>query len=307
MSLYNKYRPSKLSEIWGNEEMVRCLSAILEKPRKDIPHAFLFVGPAGTGKTTSARILAHELECNGRDLNEINIADFRGIDTAREIRSKMSLLPSFISKSRVWIMDEIARATVDSQTALLKMLEDPPNHVFFALCTTDPQKLLKTIKSRCAIFTTQTLETEVLAEGLRKICNKERKRINKDLLKKIAENAGGHPRTAIVSLDKIIDLSPDQQSTHIDELESEDAQTIELCRALFKKGSWKKTSAILKGLNSEPESIRYAVVGYAKAILMKNSNEVAFDMLNIFTKKKYVDQFELIAMCCAHTHDYEIW
>lgn len=307
MSLYHKYRPATFEEVWGNEKTVRAIKKQLSKPTKDIPHVFLFTGPSGCGKTTFARIIANELDCHGRDFSEVDTADFRGIDTARAIRSKIPLKPSAMSKARVWLLDECHKLTNDAQNALLKALEDPPEHAFFILCTTDPQKLIKTLKSRATSFAVTLLSEERIAKGLGEICAKEKMRVKPDILKKIASTTQGHVRAAVVELDKVISLDPEEQKETIAEAEAEEAQTIDLCRLLLKKGQWKKVSLVLKNLIAEPESARYAVAGYAKAVLLSSGSEESYDLLNIFTSRKYVDVYELTAMCAAHSLGYGLW
>src|SRR5690606_3369465 len=109
----------------------------------DIPHAMLFTGPSGCGKTTLARILRVKLRCSDNDFQEINAADFRGIDSIRSMRQQVGAAP-LGGDSRIWLIDEAHSMTADAQNAFLKLLEDTPRHVYFFLATTDPQKLKKT-------------------------------------------------------------------------------------------------------------------------------------------------------------------
>ena len=155
MPLHIDYRPADFDEILGNEETIKSIKSILARD-EDRPHAWMFVGPSGCGKTTLARIVSAALGCPPKinkaanlDFQEINTSDMRGIDTAREILKTMNFAPvNTASKCRVYILDECHQATKDFQNSLLKALEDTPDHVYFLLCTTDPSKLLKTIKNR---------------------------------------------------------------------------------------------------------------------------------------------------------------
>ena len=144
--LYKRFRPKSLDAVVGNGGTVAALQKFLKKG--NLPHTILFKGPSGCGKTTLARILAKELGCGVLDLREYNSADFRGIDTIRDISRIMTNAPA-AGNCRVFILDEAHQLSKDAQNAALKILEDTPKHVYFFICTTDPQKLIATIRSRC--------------------------------------------------------------------------------------------------------------------------------------------------------------
>ena len=131
MPLHLDYRPKNLEELFGNKTTVNSLDAIIKR-EDDIPHAFLFAGPSGCGKTTLARIVAGALEVSDRDFVEINAANNRGIETARDILRTMGFKP-VSGPVRVYLLDEVHMGTRDFQTALLKALEDTPSHVYFLL------------------------------------------------------------------------------------------------------------------------------------------------------------------------------
>ena len=177
MSLFNKYRPTSFDEIKGNKQIISSLPELLQKD--DRPHSFLIHGPTGCGKTTIGRIIANELGCVGSDFREVDSADFRGIDTIREIR-KNSLFKPLEGKVRVWLIDECNKLTNDAQNALLKILEDSPPHVYFVLCTTDPQKLIPAIKGRCAQYQVAPLLERELFGLLRKIARDEGETLEKE-------------------------------------------------------------------------------------------------------------------------------
>lgn len=206
MSLHTKYRPKTLDDFAGNRMLVDSLQSLLTKDSVDIPHTYLFIGPRGCGKTTLARIFAMMLNCSGFDLKEQNAADFRGIDSSREIVRRMRLKSLDAKGNRGWIIDEVHKWTNDAQNAILKALEEPPEHVFFFLCTTDPQKLLKTIRSRCIIYEVSTLSFKQIIKLLKEITNKEKKHVPGEVLMQIAQDSQGHPREALTILEKVIDL-----------------------------------------------------------------------------------------------------
>ena len=282
MSLHIDYRPGTLKEVEGNRSTVEALQAILSR-EKDLPHAFLLHGNSGCGKTTIGRIIANELGCAPADFREIDIADFRGIDTIRDIRQQARLKP-LAGPVRVWLLDECHRQTVDAMNALLKILEDTPPHVFFILCTTDPDKLLKTIRSRCMAFsvgplserqTTRLLQRIVKAEGV--------EGFPEEAYKQLHAASQGHPRRAVVELDRIIDLDPKSILKAIEQTSKDEALGIDLCRALLKREPWGKVAAVLRGLqDQEEESLRRMVLGYMNAVLLKEDNQQAAQVIECF-------------------------
>lgn len=290
MALAQKFRPAELSDVIGNEETVRALGAVLSKPRADIQHAFLFIGPPGCGKTTLGRITANRLDCHGMDLNEVDSADFRGIDTIREIRRNMTLAP-FESTCRVWLLDECHAMTNDAQTALLKALEDAPSHVYFILCTTDPQKLLPTILSRCATFEVQALGPKTIQAFLQTVSRSERKRVPAEVLERIAADCLGSCRNALQILDKVIDLDPADMLVMAEQTAAKDNQVIDLCRAVMQRAKWNDVAKILKGLEKEnPEKIRLAILGYCSNILLSGKDAPqAFVVMDCFREPLYTN------------------
>lgn len=286
-SLFNKYRPKDLDEIVGNEDTVTQLESLLE--RKDgIPHAFLFSGPSGCGKTTLARIMAEKLGCHPGDFIELDAADMRGIDTVREIRKQMKLYP-LSGPCRVWLLDECHQLTRDAQEALLKGLEDAPDHVYFLMATTEPNKLIKTVMNRCSHFTVEALNWKVIKKDLlSSICESENKEVPDEVLVEIAKAANGSCRAATVMLDKIIDLNEEDMLGAIEVEQTVETEAIELCRCLM-NGKWNNAKKILKGLQKQdPERVRRAVLGYANVVTLGDrSSEKGALILDCFSEPTY--------------------
>ena len=271
MELYKKYRPKNLSELIGQDSSVRTLQSFLKG--KKVPHAILLTGPSGCGKTTAARILRRSLGCNKSDYQEINSAEARGIDTIRDIHRRLGLAP--VSGScRIWVLDEVHKLTGDAQTALLKTLEDGPSHVYFMLATTDPHKLLPTIKTRCTEIKMRMLTQEELCELIADVIGKEtgvdgvKWTGGNGVIEKIAEVADGSARKALVLLGQVIALDPKDQMDAIQKADVK-KQAIELARELINpRGDWKKCAAILKDLEDDPEGVRRMILAYANSVLL---------------------------------------
>jgi len=270
MSLYHRYRPSSFEQVKGNEDIISGLQTMLSKP--DPPHVYLLHGAYGCGKTTIARIIASQLDCVGNDLKELDSGQFRGIDTIREIRTNSSYKP-LEGKNRCWILDEIQKLTSDAMSALLKILEDTPLNVYFILCTTEPQKILDTIKSRCIQLQVKTLNDEQLTSLLRKIVRSENESLQKEVYEQIVQDSLGHPRNALNILEQVLSSPVENRLNVAHKSAEEQTQSIELCRKLIQGARWKEISFILNGLkNQEPESIRRLVLGYCQSILLKEDN-----------------------------------
>lgn len=222
---YLKYRPRKFSEVIGLPDVTRTIQTILSK--KDRPHAFLLMGPRGSGKTTTARLIAKLLNCEnpiatesgldvcdkcssciaiseGRylDLIEIDAASNRGIDDIRQIKERVKLSPS-IGRYKVYIIDEVHMLTLEAFNALLKTLEEPPQHAIFILATTEPQKIPETIKSRCHVFSFKRADKASLLSKMGLIVESEGLDILPEKLEEIVRLAEGGYRDAETLLEQI--------------------------------------------------------------------------------------------------------
>ena len=279
MELYKKHRPSDFSNIVGNKATCEALENLLAK---NFPKAILFSGPSGCGKTTLARIIKEKLKCSDFDYFEKNSADTRGIDDIRDI-ARNSSIKSMKGTAKIYVLDEAHKLTNDAQTALLKLLEDGPKDVYFILCTTDPNKLIKTIHTRCTSFQLSKLDKEDIEELVAKVASLEKIKLKEEIAEKIAEASDGSARQALVLLEKVAAIPDiDGQFAAIVNPETQ-KNTIDLCRAMMNpKVSWKEVADILKKIDDEPETVRRIVLGYYKAVLLNSGRPIAVKVLTAF-------------------------
>lgn len=207
VALYRKYRPQSFSEVRDQDHIVSVLKGAIKK--NDIPHALLFCGSRGTGKTTLARIFAREIGTTDVDLYEIDAASNRGIDDIRELREAVHTVP-YESKRKVYIIDEVHMLTKEAFNALLKTLEEPPSHVVFILATTEEEKLLDTIRSRCQVFRFRSPSRAVLSEMVLETAKKEKFKLTESAADLIAIAADNSFRDAHGILQKVMLASGDK-------------------------------------------------------------------------------------------------
>lgn len=223
ITLYRKYRPKNFEEVAGQKEIVKTIKTSLRNGKTS--HAYLFTGPRGVGKTTLARLIAKGVNClengitdepcnrcenclainNGTflDMVEIDAASNRGIDEIRQLKEKINYQP-VKGRKKIYIIDEVHMLTKEAFNALLKTLEEPPEHVIFILATTEADKILPTIISRCQRYDFKTLSLNDMKEQLRFIGKNEGVDIPDDVLELIYESSGGSVRDAVSILERIM-------------------------------------------------------------------------------------------------------
>jgi DNA polymerase-3 subunit gamma/tau len=184
------------------------------RPAEKRSRVFLLIGPSGCGKTTIARIIKRELGCSDFEYSEINAADKRGIDFIREIILDCGFLPLF-GRVKLLVLDEVHQLTTEAQNALLKVLEDTPEHVYFVLCTTEPENIIETIKTRCATYRVNPLPHPEIRGLLDWVCKEEKKKVRDELLEAISKVCNGSLRQALVLLDQVIDIDDPKKALKI--------------------------------------------------------------------------------------------
>lgn len=206
-ALYRKYRPQSFAEVRDQDHIVTVLKGAIEKD--SIPHALLFSGTRGTGKTTLARLFAAALNTAEHDIYEIDAASNRGIDDVRELKEAVHTLP-YESTYKVYIIDEVHMLTKEAFNALLKTLEEPPAHVIFILATTEEEKLLDTILSRCQVFQFNSPSRAVLQQLAIDVSKNEGFTMSPEAADLVAVAADGSFRDALGIIQKVILASGDQ-------------------------------------------------------------------------------------------------
>ena len=236
-TLYRKYRPKSFELVYGQDTIVKTLKNIIKN--KKLSHAYLFTGPRGTGKTSSAKLFAKAINClnnksgdacnecencksfnenSNPDIIEIDAASNNGVDEIRGIKNKVNLVPA-MSKDKVYIIDEVHMLSIGAFNALLKTLEEPPEYVIFILATTEPQKIPATIVSRCQRFDFKSISSNKMKECLENIVEKEKIDIDDSALQEIINNSNGGMRDAIGLLDQASAFCEDTiTATDIEEL-----------------------------------------------------------------------------------------
>ena len=285
-TLYLKYRSQRFGDLVGQDAIAQTLRNAVEQGR--VAHAYLFCGVRGTGKTSTARILAKAINCLDRrgaepcgvcancveigsgaavDMIEIDAASNRGIDEIRDLRERVKYLPATL-KVKVYIIDEAHMLTTEAFNALLKTLEEPPAHVVFVLATTEPHKIPLTVASRCQRFDFRRIDTGAIAAHLASIVEQEQVKVDPQSLALLARLARGSMRDGITLLDQLISQGGEEltvQKTH-ELLGLADPDTLVRLLAVVTEGDGAKTLGELQRFYDAGGDVRQLVRGLLGAI-----------------------------------------
>ena len=267
LTLDKKYRPPDLKHVYGNTDTVAAIEAAINRDQA-FPASVLLRGPSGCGKTTLARIIGGLLGAVDRDLKQYNIANMRGIDTARTICELTNIRPW--GACRVIILNECHKATIDFWNTMLEVLEEPPPDNHFILCTTEPEKVINTVRTRCTDYVVELLLPTEMQDLLGYVADAEQATIEDSVISELTKAANGSPRNALVMLDAVIDLgSVEAQLGVIGSYRASEDTVAELCQALLSKSKWQPIAAQIRRLDrQDAESLRYAILAYYEKILL---------------------------------------
>jgi DNA polymerase III gamma/tau subunit len=311
MSLYHEYRPATFSDVMGNEETIEAMKAHFSQDPKKVSHCHIISGPSGCGKTTLARIIATELlgAHPQFSIKEINFAENRGIDTAREVIDQMRGFP-LKGKSLVYILDEAHGMTNDAKTAFLKPTEEYPPHVYFFFCTTDLDLFLKgdagkALGTRSTKWKVEPLSGRQLGALVAEVAEKEGFSLDDDVLSTIVDISEGSARDALTYLGQAMSApTPEAQKKLIlSAMPGKDPDTMELCRALVANKPWKEVSAILKRMKGkvDAEKARRAVLGYMSTVLLNKADKRIATVMDQFSINTYDTGFPGLVLAAWHS------
>ncbi len=269
--LYQKIRPKSFDQIVGNKSAVAALRRAADNPNKRA-HCYLLAGPSGCGKTTMARIAAEAFGCDLKiDLDEINAASNRGIDMARDLERRSATRP-FSGGNRVVVIDESHMLTREAQNALLKVLEDIPDWLYYILCSTEPNRLINTVRTRAELIEVQNVSPDEIFDLLNTtITNGHVIDPGEDVLNEIADNSKGCPRRALMMLEKVDGMSLKEALVSVQTYEETEKSVKDVCCAVL-NCRWDHALRAYKLLHSpQPEEVRRATLGYLKSVLLSTS------------------------------------
>ena len=297
--LLTKYRPTSFKGVVGQPSAVKSIRAAIKGKTGS---SFLLTGPSGVGKTTIARIIANQFGCEGLNIIEIDAATHTGVDAMREIASVTKFKAFGKSPNRTIIIDECHQLSKPAWNSLLKNLEEPPEHIFWVLCTTEPAKVPNTIKTRCLSYDLKSVISDDIDDFLMGIAEKEGfdtdVEENDKIIGLLVKESNGSPRQALALFAQCKFCKTRAEAASLISTAEDREESIQLCRLLMKGDkSWKSYTKIIKDLDgTNPESIRLMVLSYFSKVLLNSDSGKALQCLQVMEAfKEPYNQSEKLA------------
>ena len=275
-SLHTRYRPTTFDKVLGQATVVKSLKGAIKAGRAKV---FLFVGPSGTGKTTLARIVASEIIGSNASINNItehDAAKFSGKEDVEKLLASIQYRAIGASPIKFIILDEVHRQSAAAWNAMLKSLEEPPAHVYYALCTTELGKIPKAILTRCLRYDLKPVSEDDIFKLLVEVCDAENLSTPDEVLESITEASNGSPRQALVYLEECALCTSASEAQKILRTTGQSKEAIDLARWLVggKALNWIEAIKYVKALeNSEAESVRIMLTQYFSAVLLNTKSD----------------------------------
>jgi DNA polymerase III gamma/tau subunit len=297
--LINKYRPKTFAEVIGQDAVVKSMENAV---KKKLGRVFLLTGPSGTGKTTLARIAAKALGCAASDIQSEDAATNTGIENMRGIMDGLMYRPLGEGASKAIIIDECHALSKQAVQSLLLTLEEPPSWVYFFLCTTEPDKVIKAVKTRCLAFQLKEVRTKDLFDLLKD--TDEGRDMDDAILDLCVSEAEGSPRQALSNLGAVMAAEDEDEAAELLHSAAKAPAAFDLARALLKGSDWRELRAILSRLKeTSPESVRHVVRAYMTTVMLSEKTKDyrdAYDILEEFSKPfNSFDGMSPLALACA--------
>lgn len=269
-NLITKYRPQTFADVIGQDAVVRSLQGICKSKSAQV---FLFSGPAGCGKTTLARLVAKEFGVEESHIQDVDAASKTGVEDMRQIQDLLRYRSFGESGKKAIIIDECHRLSGNAFDSLLKVLEEPPEHVVWCLCTTNVNKIPKTLQTRCASFVLKSVSDKDLGELYDFVCEQEKLDLPGDIGDLLIRKAEGSPRQLLSNIVVARTAKTKKEAGELLQTAIESDPIRELCQFLIQgKGSWRTCMSIVSKIEDPPESVRIIICNYIGACL-KNAKD----------------------------------